>query len=152
MDQHNGSRGSGQAPAKDFLALTHGQEWVNFYESFDKLVQDHLSRSSELLRRAMSLPEVADREVAQVRAEWEGKLAAERERSHDLLSKLRDEISASHGQVATLAESVQSVASDLSSLSARVSEAIAAIDLPLSAPAAEPVPPPSTQRSNPLPS
>lgn len=137
MDQHDGSRGSGQAPAKDFLALTHGQEWVNFYESFDKLVQDHLSRSSELLRRAMSLPEVADREVAQVRAEMEGKIAAERERSHTLLSQLRDEISASHTQVATLAESVQSVASDLSGLSARVSEALASLDLPLPTPAAE---------------
>lgn len=137
MDQHDGSRGSGQAPAKDFLALTHGQEWVNFYESFDKLVQDHLSRSSELLRRAMSLPEVADREVAQVRAEMEGKLAAERERSHSLLSQLRDEISASHSQVATLAESVHGVASDLSGLSARVSEALASLDLPLAVPAAE---------------
>ncbi len=31
-------------PPKDFLALTHGEEWVNFYESFDKLVQDNHSR------------------------------------------------------------------------------------------------------------
>ena len=106
MDQQDGSRGSGKAPAKDFLALTHGQEWVNFYESFDKLVQDHLSRSSELLRRAMSLPEVADREVAQVRAEMEGKLAAERERGHDLLSQLHGEISQSRDHISTLADSV----------------------------------------------
>jgi hypothetical protein len=130
MDQHDGSHGSGQVPGKDFLALTHGQEWVSFYESFDKLVQDHLSRSSELLRRAMSLPEVADREVAQVRAEMEGKLAAERERSHDLLTKLRDEISASHEQVASLAQGVQGVAADLASLNARVSDALASLDLP----------------------
>ncbi|MEA2523073.1 MAG: hypothetical protein QOF01_3257 [Thermomicrobiales bacterium] len=129
MDQHDGSRGSGQAPAKDFLALTHGQEWVSFYESFDKLVQDHLSRSSELLRRAMSLPEVADREVAQVRAEMEGKLAAERERSHDVLTSLREEIAASHTHVATLAENVQGVASGLASLSSRVAEALAALDV-----------------------
>jgi hypothetical protein len=130
MDQHDGSRGSGPAPAKDFLALTHGQEWVNFYESFDKLVQDHLARSSELLRRAMSLPEVADREVAQVRAEMEGKLAAERERSHDLLTELRDEISTSHTHVTALAEDVQHVAADLASLNSRVAEALAALDRP----------------------
>lgn len=137
MDQHDGSHGSGQAPAKDFLALTHGQEWVNFYESFDKLVQDHLTRSSELLRRAMSLPEVADREVARVRAEMEGKLAAERERSHDLLTKLREEISTSHTRVTALAADVQNVASDLTALNARVSDALAALDCPAApAPAA----------------
>lgn len=137
MDQHDGSRGSGPAPAKDFLALTHGQEWVSFYESFDKLVQDHLSRSSDLLRRAMSLPEVADREVAQVRAEMEGKLAAERERSHDLLTKLHDEISVSHAQVASLAENVQVVTDQLAGLNQRVVDAIASLDLPLAVQMAE---------------
>jgi hypothetical protein len=130
MDQNDTRRGSGQAPAKDFLALTHGQEWVNFYESFDKLVQDHLSRSSELLRRAMSLPEVADREVAQVRAEMEGKLAAERERSRDLLVALRNEIDASHHSVASLADGVQGVVTDLESLSARVAEALTSLEGP----------------------
>jgi hypothetical protein len=147
MDQHDGGRNAAQPPAKDFLALTHGQEWVSFYESFDKLVQDHLSRSSELLRRAMSLPEVADREVAQVRAEMEGKLAAERERSFDLLSRLHSEISQSRDHVSTLADSVKDVAAGLTTLSSRVSEAIASLDVPAaqanqlvaSAPVAEPM-------------
>ena len=140
MDQHDVNRGTAQPPAKDFLALTHGQEWVNFYESFDKLVQDHLSRSSELLRRAMSLPEVADREVAQVRAEMEGKLAAERERSRDLLAKLRDEITVSHGQVSKLADDVKGVVADLATLSARVSEALVTLEKPAeAAPMAAPV-------------
>jgi len=134
MDQHEGNRDSTQTPAKDFLALTHGQEWVSFYESFDLLVQDHLSRSSDLLRRAMSLPEVADREVAHVRAEMDGKLTAERERSHDLLSQLHGDIIENRDHVATLAASVQSVSAGLSSLSTRVAEALAA----LSAPAAPP--------------
>jgi len=130
MDQHDGGRNAAQPQVKDFLALTHGQEWVSFYESFDKLVQDHLSRSSELLRRAMSLPEVADREVAQVRVEMEGKLAAERERSHHLLSQLHGEISQSRDHISTLADNVQEVATGLSALSTRVSEAIAALDTP----------------------
>jgi uncharacterized membrane protein len=130
MDQHDVNRGTAHPPAKDFLALTHGQEWVNFYESFDKLVQDHLSRSSELLRKAMALPEVADREVAQVRAEMEGKLVAERERSRDLLAKLRDEITISHDQVSKLAEDVNGVVADLASLSSRVTDALARFEKP----------------------
>lgn len=134
MDQHDGGRNATQPPAKDFLALTHGQEWVNFYESFDKLVQDHLSRSSELLRRAMSLPEVADREVAQVRAEMEGKLAAERERSHDLLAQLHTEISHSRDHVASLAATVNDVAAGLTSLSARVSTALTSLNTPAGQP------------------
>ena len=115
---------SPQPPQKDFLALTHGQEWVNFYESFDLLVQDHLSRSSDLLRRAMSLPEVADREVAQVRDDLEGKLAAERERTNGLLTDLKSQIVNSHRLASTLAMSIGSLMTDLHSLNTRVDEAI----------------------------
>jgi hypothetical protein len=135
-------------PPKDFLALTHGHEWVNFYESFDKLVQDHLSRSSELLRKAMSLPEVADREVAQVRTELEGQLsqtrteleeqvsqtrtqlegqlAAEREQHQAALSSLRAEISSSHQQAASLARMFGSLLTDLDRLSTTVDSAMSA--------------------------
>lgn len=115
---------SPQPPQKDFLALTHGQEWVTFYESFDLLVQDHLSRSSDLLRRAMSLPEVADREVAQVRDDLEGKLAAERERTNALLTDLKTQIDNSHRLASTLASSIGSLMTDLHSLGKRVDEAI----------------------------
>ena len=134
---------SPQPPQKDFLALTHGQEWVTFYESFDLLVQDHLSRSSDLLRRAMSLPEVADREVAQVREELEGKLAAERERANGLLTDLKSQITNSHRLASTLAMSIGSLMTDLHSLSMRVDEAIqsAALAAPAPAPASPPVAP-----------
>jgi len=113
-------------PKKDFLALTHGQEWVTFYESFDLLVQDHLSRSSDLLRRAMSLPEVADREVAQVRDDLEGKLAAERERANAVLTDVKSQIVNSHRLASTLAMSIGSLMTDLHSLNMRVDEAIQA--------------------------
>jgi hypothetical protein len=66
-------------PVPDFLAHAHAHEWSTFYESFDNLVQDNISRSNELLRRAMDLPVIADREVAQVRTEFEARLATERE-------------------------------------------------------------------------
>jgi hypothetical protein len=117
-----------QRPPKDFLALSHGQEWVAFYESFDKLVQDNLSRSSELLRRAMSLPEVADREVQQIRTEMEDKLAAEKDRQKNLLGALREDITGSHRQVSALARAVGSVMSDLERLNQRVLDALAAYD------------------------
>jgi len=124
-------------PPKDFLALSHGHEWVNFYESFDKLVQDHLSRSSELLRKAMSLPEVADREVAQVRTDLEGQLsqvrtdlegqlATERQQHQAALNSLRAEIGSSHQQAASLARMFGSLLTDLDRLSITVESAISA--------------------------
>lgn len=113
---------------KDFLALSHGQEWVTFYESFDKLVQDNLSRSSELLRRAMALPEVADREVQQIRSEMEEKLANEKARQRAMLASLQEDLSGSYRQVSMLARSVGSVIGDLERLSQRVNEAIVAFD------------------------
>jgi len=113
---------------KDFSALSHGQEWVTFYESFDKLVQDNLSRSSDLLRRAMALPEVADREVQQIRSEMEEKLTSERARQRGVLTSLQEDLSGSYRQVSMLARGVGSVIGDLERLSQRVDEAIAAFD------------------------
>src|SRR6476660_1554210 len=121
-------------PPKDFLALSHGHEWVSFYESFDKLVQDHLSRSSELLRKAMSLPEVADREVAQVRQELETKLQGERSSHRNVLDQLRSEIDSSHSQVTTIAAGIRSVTSDLEALKLRVGDAIGALDKTIAIP------------------
>ena len=146
-------------PPKDFLALSHGHEWVNFYESFDKLVQDHLSRSSELLRKAMSLPEVADREVAQVRTELEGQLsqtrtelegqlsqtrteleaqmAAERQQHQAALTSLRAEITSSHQQAASLARMFGSLLTDLDRLSTTVDSALTAQPEAVAVPAVE---------------
>lgn len=129
MDHQEPQSGAGTSGVpREFIALTHGQEWVEFYESFDKLVQDHLQRSSELLRRALALPEVADREVAQVRAEMEAKLAAEREQSRKLLGQLREELAASQRQVSALSESVQSLIADLDRLNARLGESLQSYD------------------------
>jgi hypothetical protein len=120
---------------KDFLALSHGQEWVSFYESFDKLVQDNLSRSSDLLRRAMSLPEVADREVQQVRTEMEEKISAERATQRELLSALQQDLTGSHRQVSLLARGVGAVIGDLERLAQRVNDAISTLEAEAAAPA-----------------
>jgi hypothetical protein len=111
-------------PPKDFLALSHGHEWVNFYESFDKLVQDHLSRSSELLRKAMSLPEVADREVAQIRDDLETRINADREAHSATLTNLKAEIGKSHQQASALATLVSNLMGELDNLTASVDAAI----------------------------
>ena len=114
-------------PPKDFLALSHGHEWVDFYESFDKLVQDHLSRSSELLRKAMSLPEVADREVAQVRDDLESRLTTERAQNQATLTTLKQEITNSHHQAASLAQLVGSLMAQLDRLNGNVESALTQI-------------------------
>lgn len=114
-------------PPKDFLALTHGHEWVNFYESFDKLVQDHLSRSSELLQKAMSLPEVADREVAELRENLETQLKTERTQANETLTALRDDISTTQQQAVSVAALTAQLAADLEKLSERVDGALAAL-------------------------
>jgi hypothetical protein len=120
-------------PHKDFLALTHGEEWVNFYESFDKLVQDNLSRSSDLLKKAMTLPEVADREVAKVKAEHETKLADERNRQRATLAGLRDEVTTTHLQVSALTRNMASLMADLERLTGKITTAIASIETPAEA-------------------
>jgi hypothetical protein len=111
-------------PPKDFLALSHGHEWVNFYESFDKLVQDHLSRSSELLRKAMSLPEVADREVAQIRDDLEGQLQTEKTRAAETLNGLKSDITSTQQQASSIVRMTAMMIGDLDRLAARVESAI----------------------------
>src|SRR4051794_6794827 len=97
---------NGGQTARDFLALSHGHEWTNFYDSFDKLVQDNLARSSELLRHAMSLPEVADREVAEIKTEMAEKIAAERKLAQDAFASLQNEVLASQKQAEGLIASI----------------------------------------------
>src|SRR4029079_6262207 len=114
-------------PPKDFLALSHGHEWVDFYESFDKLVQDHLSCSSELRRKAMSLPEVAHREVAQVRDDLESRLTTERAENQSTLTSLKQEITSNTQQAASLAQLVGSLMAQLDRLNGSVETALTRI-------------------------
>lgn len=123
----NGDRDKPQVP-KDFAAITHGNEWVSFYESFDKMVQENLTRSSELLRRAMSLPEIADREVQQIKAEAEERIQAERSHQRQLLSGLHADLAGSQSQIASLAAAVSAVVGDLDRLASRVGEALSGIE------------------------
>jgi hypothetical protein len=135
----DGGKGNGEQSTRDFLALSHGHEWTNFYDSFDKLVQDNLSRSSELLRHAMSLPEVADREVSEVKTEMAEKLKAERSAAKDAFASLHQEMLASKQQAEALTVSLSTLVSDFSRLTARISELVVSYEAIDEEPASEPV-------------
>jgi hypothetical protein len=134
----DGGNGSGQS-ARDFLALAHGQEWTSFYESFDKLVQDNLARSSELLKHAMSLPEVADREVAQIKEEMANKIAAERRTAKEAFEILHKELVSSKEQGEALQGSLTAWVTDLSRLGDMVKDLAQKYDEHDGTPAAESV-------------
>lgn len=125
----NEQAGEGQSKGSDFLAKEHGQAWVSFYDSFDKLVQENLSRSSELLRKAMTLPEVADREIAQVRDELSNRIAQQRATSKSVLSMLSEQVTGAWNQVTNLSVALSSVTNELESIGTRVADALKALDV-----------------------
>jgi hypothetical protein len=140
MSQDGGNGKDGQT-ARDFLALAHGQEWTNFYDSFDKLVQDNLARSSELLRHAMSLPEVADREVAEIKAEMGTKIAAERQTAKEAFALVHKDLVSAQEQGEAMQRSMTSWMADLGRLSQSVADLIQKYDEHDDVPAAEAVAP-----------
>ena len=140
MSQDGGNGRDGQTP-RDFLALAHAQEWTNFYDSFDKLVQDNLARSSELLRHAMSLPEVADREVAEIKAEMGTKIAAERQAAKEALALVHMELASAQEQGEALQRSMTSWMADLGRVSQSVADLVQKYDEHDDVPAAEAVAP-----------
>lgn len=112
------------ADPKDDVPRSHGQEWFSFYESLDQHVRDQLSRSSELLRQAMALPEVAEAEVRRVRAEMSELLAAERDGRRELLTQLQSDLAESLERVSMLALGVGVVIQELERLGQRVDAAL----------------------------
>ncbi|MFL5760006.1 MAG: hypothetical protein ACJ789_09715 [Thermomicrobiales bacterium] len=137
MDQ-NGGQGNGGQAARDFLALSHGHEWANFYDSFDKLVQDNMARSSELLRHAMSLPEVADREVAEIKQEMADKLKAERAAAREAFVALQQAMLASQQQVENLAANLSSVVTEFGQLATKLADLVNTYSGDDEAPSAKP--------------
>jgi hypothetical protein len=138
---HDGGSGNGGQSARDFLALSHGQEWTSFYDSFDKLVQDNLARSSELLRHAMSLPEVADREVADVKQEMATKIAAERQQAKEAFLLVHKDLVTCQEQGEALQRSMTSWMADLARLGDKVNDLVQRYDAVDDAPVVEAVAP-----------
>jgi hypothetical protein len=136
---HDGGNENGGQAARDFLALSHGHEWTNFYDSFDKLVQDNLARSSELLRHAMSLPEVADREVAEIKEEMATKIAAERQQAKEAFILLQKDLNSSQEQGEALQRSMTTWLADLGRLGNTINDLIQKYDAHDDAPVVEAV-------------
>ncbi len=114
MDDHTGGSGAGRDqtmppsaspgdPGGTFAdQLARAQERLAFYESFDGLIQDNISRSGDLLRQAMEMREGAAREIAQARAELDQRLQAEREQHRATVSSLVDELTRLQQQTSDL--------------------------------------------------
>ena len=55
--------GQSSSPAED-PEITRLKERLGFYESFDQLIQDNVSRASELLKLAAGTRETAEQDMA----------------------------------------------------------------------------------------
>ena len=119
-----GRSGEGASP------LTQAPEWSTFYASFDELVQDNISRSTALLRKALDLPAAAGREVAQVRADLEQRLRDEREvhrlaldaeqdQFREVISEIKVAIDFSRAEVGELARHIAATLENLHRLGQR---------------------------------
>jgi hypothetical protein len=104
--------------------LDLARERLSFYESFDRLIQDNISRSGDLLRQAIALRENASREIEESHAAAEARVVAERERNRAVFAALLDELTQLQQQADRLAR--------------RVGDALATIDTPSGVDAAAP--------------
>ncbi len=86
----SGSPGIPIGSLEEQLART--QERLVFYEGFDRLIQDNIARSAELMREAMDLRERAQREIAQGHAQAERRILTEREKQRLVFTSLLDEL------------------------------------------------------------
>lgn len=127
-DPGDDPKASPGSPQDEAVAVTHGQKWAEFYEALDQLVHDQFDRSNELLREAMVLPTVADREVAAIRQAAAEQVAAERRRHGDLLQPVHDEIVHTAAELTQMQQRMVRLATRLDQLAANVTAAIEAIN------------------------
>lgn len=99
--------------------LDRARERLAFYESFDRLIQENISRAAELLRQAMALRETTANELEEARAELEQRATASRERERTTLAFVHRELGDVQQRVVALTQ--------------RVEEALASIDSPIAA-------------------
>lgn len=107
----------GMTPSDETTNTQEGQETVSeqeaeierlrerlaFYESFDRLIQENIARSGDLLREAMDLRESAARELAEARAEAARLRATQQARLREILNAILDDLSALQGQAERVA-------------------------------------------------
>lgn len=95
--------------------LARLKERLSFYESFDSLIQENVSRASELLRHAATMRENAEEELAKARREIEEARLGDRQEYRALLSGLLDEVTTMQVQIERLARKVTDALDELES-------------------------------------
>jgi len=89
------------------------RERLAFYQSFDGLIQDNITRSGDLLRQAMQMRESAAAEIAAAKAETEQHRADDRERYRLVFSGLLDDVTNVQMQAERLARRIGSAIDQL---------------------------------------
>lgn len=89
------------------------RERLAFYESFDQVIHENVSHSSDLLRKAAASQEEAHRALAAVTAHASAVRHAERARFRELFSAMLTEVSALQGQLERVARRVVDTLDDL---------------------------------------
>jgi hypothetical protein len=83
--------------------LVRLRERLAFYQSFDGLIHDNITRSGDLLRQAMQMRESAAAEIAAAKADAERQRTDDRDRYRQLFSGLLDEVTTVQVQAERLA-------------------------------------------------
>ncbi len=112
--------------------LTRARERLGFYESFDRIIQENIRRSGELMLEAISFREQAlahESEAQESRAARDRRLAEREAQQARILEDLLTDIERSRATLATLGDRVQSALYELRGVPA---------DTPAAAPAAAP--------------
>jgi hypothetical protein len=89
------------------------RERLAFFESFDQVIHDNVSHSSELLRKAAASQEEAHRALASATSQSNATRLAERSRFRELFSTMLDEVTALQGHLERLARRVADTLDDL---------------------------------------
>ena len=146
-DQANGAGGMHAAAGPDLAGeLARARERLAFYEGFDRLIQENIARSGDLLRQAAEQREAAIREVSQARAE----LDRRRDEQRTTLTLLAEELLGLQRQVGALTQRVMAAIDDLGTIPAAASpnpEAVISPPSPVAPTSTAPTEPPLTPES-----
>ncbi len=91
------------------------RERLKFYESFDRVIQDNVAQSAEMLREAMDLRERAAAELAQAQTETAARRGHDLHQQRSLLSALLDDVIQLQGQAERLARRVADALDEIES-------------------------------------
>jgi hypothetical protein len=91
------------------------RERLKFYESFDRVIQDNVAQSAEMLREAMDLREQAAAELAHAQADSAARRGHDLHQQRSLLSALLDDVIQLQGQAERLARRVADALDEIES-------------------------------------